>query len=97
LPDDVKQARREQLMLAQQEVAFRWNEAQLGRQMQVIIDAPVPGQQRAFVGRSYADAPEVDGVVYVTGSGLKSGDIVPCEIVASRQYDLAGVAAGNPR
>jgi ribosomal protein S12 methylthiotransferase len=97
LPDGLKQARRERLMLAQQEVAFQWNEAQIGGQMQVIIDAPVPGEEQAFVGRSYADAPEIDGVVYVTGNSLKPGRIVPCEIVAARHYDLIGVAMEDPR
>jgi ribosomal protein S12 methylthiotransferase len=49
------------------------------------------------VGRSYADAPEVDGAVYVTGDGLAAGQIVPCEIVAAREYDLIAAAIGPPR
>jgi len=99
----IKELRRERLMAAQQAVAFAWNEAQLGRRLDVMIDRPVsgeqrlPGQQRAWIGRSYADAPDVDGVVYVTGKKLRSGQIVSCEIVASRQYDLVGVAVGKPR
>ena len=43
----------------------------------VLIDRCVPGQRNAYVGRSYADAPEIDGVVYVTGEGLAPGRIVP--------------------
>ena len=42
-------------------------------------------------------APEVDGAVYVTGSSLEPGQIVPCEIVAARDYDLVAVAVGDPR
>ena len=49
------------------------------------------------MGRSYADAPEVDGVVYVTGEGLAPGQIVPCEIVATRGYDLIGAAVARRR
>ena len=44
--------------------------------LDVILDAPVPGQPQAWIGRSYADAPDVDGVVYVTGEGLAAGQIV---------------------
>ena len=51
----------------------------------------------AWIGRSYADAPDVDGVVYVTGEGLAAGAIVPCEIVARSEYDLVAAAIGEPR
>ncbi len=92
LPEDVKEARRAQLMTEQQKIAFAWNDAQQGRQLDVLIDAEVPGEESAWIGRSYADAPDVDGVVYVTGSGLRPGMMVRCEIVARRDYDLIGVA-----
>ncbi len=94
--EDVKESRRERLMAAQQEVAFAFNEAQLGRRLDVLIDRPVPGEKRAWIGRSYADAPDVDGVVYVTGKNLRPGQIVSCEMVASQGYDLVGVAVGKP-
>ena len=97
LPEEVKNERRERIMQVQQEVAFEWNEAQVGRQLDVIIDSAVPGQKTAWVGRSYADAPDVDGVVYVTGEKLSVGSIVPCEVVARAEYDLAAVAIGAPR
>ena len=52
-----------------------------------------------WTGRSVADAPDVDGLVFVTGDKqkLKAGDIVPVEIVATQDYDLVGVAAGHSR
>ena len=78
-------------LAAQQEIAFAWNEAQVGRTLDVLIDREMPGQPDVFVGRTYADAPEIDGAVYVTGEGLRPGQIVPCEIVAARGYDLIGV------
>ena len=56
----------------------------------MILDTAVPGEENAWIGRSYADAPDVDGVVYVTGEGLAAGSIVPCEIVARSEYDLVG-------
>ncbi len=101
LPDHVdeetKNARRERLMAAQQEVAFAWNEGQIGRQLEVLIDRPVPDERNAWIGRSYADAPDVDGVVYVSGKKLRPGQIVHCEIVATQEYDLIGAAVGKPR
>jgi len=60
--------------------------------MDILIDRDIFEEKDAYVGRSYADAPEIDGVVYVTGRNLRPGQIVPCEIVAARGYDLIGVA-----
>src|SRR4051794_13155138 len=97
LPEEVKNERRDRLMKAQQEVAFEWNEAQVGGRLDVIIDSAVPDEADAWIGRSYADAPDVDGVVYVTGEGLGVGKIVPCEIVARSEYDLVAAAIGDPR
>ncbi len=92
LPEEVRRERRDQLLAAQQKVAFAWSQAQVGRRMDVILDSPVPGQPQAFVGRTYADAPEVDGAAYVSGAELAAGQIVSCEIVAAQGYDLIGVA-----
>ncbi len=95
--DEVMESRRERLMAEQQSIAFAWNDAQVGRQLDVLIDAPVPGEDQAWIGRSFADAPDVDGVVYVTGEGLAVGELVPCEIVGSQGYDLIGAACGVAR
>jgi ribosomal protein S12 methylthiotransferase len=92
LPDEVRNSRRDRLLAIQQPIAFAWNGAQVGRQMDVILDRGVPGQRYAFVGRSYADAPEVDGTVYVSGKNLAPGQIVACEVVAARGYDLIAAA-----
>lgn len=97
LPEEVKAARRDRLMAVQQQLAFDWNDRQIGRQFDVLIDAPVPGQPEAWVGRSYAYAPDVDGIIYVSGLGLSAGKLVKCEIVARSEYDLVGVAIGEPR
>jgi ribosomal protein S12 methylthiotransferase len=97
LPEEVKNERRIRLMEVQQEVAFEWNDAQVGRRLDVIIDSAVPDEPNAWIGRSYADAPDVDGVVYVTGEDLAVGSLVPCEIVARSEYDLVAAAVGKPR
>jgi ribosomal protein S12 methylthiotransferase len=97
LPEDVKEARRERLMAEQQRIAFEWNAAQMGRRADVLVDRAVPGEKNAWIGRSAADAPDVDGVVYVSGKKLRPGHIVECEMVATSDYDLVGVAVGRPR
>lgn len=97
LPEDVKNDRRDRLMEVQQQVAFDWTESQIGRQVDVLIDAAEPEQEGVWIGRSYADAPDVDGVVYVTGEDLAVGKIVACEIVATSDYDLVAAAIGEPR
>lgn len=95
-------ARCDRLLAVQQEIAFAWGENQVGRRLDVLIDRDIPGPDTpgvgdAYVGRTYADAPEIDGLVYITGENLAAGRIVPCEIVAARDYDLIGAAVEEPR
>jgi len=90
IPDDVKQDRRNRVMAAQQEVAFAFQQSLVGQTLDVLIDGPAgpahgPGVWR---GRSYADAPDVDGLVYVRDRRLRPGDLIPCEIIAAEDYDL---------
>jgi ribosomal protein S12 methylthiotransferase len=92
IPQEIKNHRRDQLLAVQQYIAFKWNKSQVGKRHEVIIDSYIPGERNAYIGRSYADAPEIDGVVYVTGEKLKPGQIVDCEIVTTKEYDLIGVA-----
>jgi len=96
---EVMEARREQLMQMQQRIVFARNESQIGRTIDAILDQPVEGEKNVWLGRTAADAPDVDGLVFVTGDQhrLRAGDIVPVEIVATQEYDLIGVAAGKPR
>lgn len=98
VPDEVKRERRERLMAVQQRVAFQRNQARLGRQMDVLIDGPVPGESNVWLGRTKEDAPDVDGLVYVTEDEypLASGAITRCEIVAAQDYDLIAAALGKP-
>jgi ribosomal protein S12 methylthiotransferase len=100
LPDAIKQERRERVMQAQQAVAFDWCQGQVGNAMEVIIDKEIDASKNVWLARSYADAPDVDALVYVTGTAreqLKPGVIVPVEIVDSRGYDLVGSAIGPSR
>lgn len=97
LPEELKAERRDRLMAEQQTVAFEWGRRQVGQPMDVLLDRPVPEEKNAWIGRGYADAPDIDGVAYVSGKKLRAGDIVPCEIVAAQGYDLIAAATGRPR
>ena len=93
LPDDVKQARYEELMQLQQEIAFDFGESLVGFELDVLIDAEVETETEEHVwqGRTYADAPEIDGNVFVTGEGIRIGEFVPVEITGCDGYDLIGL------
>ena len=94
--EEVMESRRERLMAVQQEIAFRWCTAQVGQQHRVILDRRVPDQPSAWVGRTYADAPDVDGLVFVTegDTPLHAGEMVDVEVVGTHDYDLIAVAVG---
>ncbi|NLF09375.1 MAG: 30S ribosomal protein S12 methylthiotransferase RimO [Pirellulaceae bacterium] len=91
LPEDVRIARRDRLMRVQQAITFEWNASWVGKRLPAMIDRRVPGQEGAYIARGHADAPEVDGLIYVTGEGLQPGNIVDCEVVAADGYDLIAV------
>ena len=92
LPDDVKSARRDALMELQQEIAFDWARSMIGYELDCLIDEP-SDQEGLWLGRTFADAPEIDGIVYVQGEDLEPGQFVPAEIVNARDYDLVALAA----
>jgi ribosomal protein S12 methylthiotransferase len=89
LPEEVKEERRNRLMQAQQEVAFRWSQRQVGRELDVLVDRPDPDLPNYFLGRSYADAPDIDGVVRLKGKALRAGDLIRAKITGADGYDLA--------
>jgi len=92
LPEEVKQERRERLMAAQQEVAFAWGRGQVGKEIEVLVDAPDPEVPNHVLARGHADAPDIDGLVRVKGKNLRPGDLVRVKVTAADGYDLAGRA-----
>ena len=96
LPDEVKAARRDRVMAAQQPIAFAFNRGLVGRTLDVLIDGPAPDGKGLWLGRTYADAPDVDGVAYVQGPHLESGDLVAAEVVAAEGYDLIARVGSTP-
>ncbi len=90
LPEELKNARRDKLMELQQKIAFEFGDSLIGYELDVLIDAPIDDD--TWIGRSFADAPEIDGAVYVKGEGIGVGEIVPVEIEGRQDYDLVGSA-----
>ena len=92
LPDEVREARRARFMQVQEEVSARRLQRRVGTRQRVLIDEVGP---RVAIGRSSADAPEIDGVVYVRTGRRKVavGDFVEADIAAADAHDLHGALA----
>jgi ribosomal protein S12 methylthiotransferase len=92
VPQEVKQERWNALMARQQKISARRLKRKVGTRQQIIIDEVGPTVSK---GRSKADAPQIDGAVYVSSRRpLKVGEIVTAKIERSDQYDLHGSVAG---
>ena len=86
IPTEVKEERRARLMEQQQRISLERNQAQVGRTLNVLIEGRGDGLS---LGRSYRDAPEIDGVVIVEGD-LPLGKTAPVSITGAMVYDLTG-------
>ena len=90
IEEEVKEERRAEIMELQQEIAYEKADAMIGQKVMVMIEGKV-ADENAYVGRSYKDAPNVDGYVFVnTSLNLMTGDFVPVMITGSYEYDLIG-------
>ena len=90
VPQEVKEERRDEIMELQQEIAFEACEAMVGRELEVLIEGKV-ADENAYVGRTYMDAPGVDGMIFVnTGLELMTGDFVRVRVTGALEYDLIG-------
>ena len=90
IPEEVKEERRDEIMELQQEIAFEKSESMVGRVLDVMIEGKV-ADEAAYVGRTYMDAPNVDGYIFVnSGELFMSGDFVRVKVTGSNDYDLIG-------
>lgn len=90
LDEEIKEARRDCIMKLQQEISARAASGKVGREMAVLIEGYLY-EEDIYVGRTYMDAPKVDGNVFVRSEEeMISGDIVPVRITAASEYDLMG-------
>ena len=90
VPQMIKEERRDELMELQQDIAFEHCENMVGRILTVMIEGKV-ADEPAYVGRTYMDAPNVDGLIFVNGDvELMSGDFVRVKVTGAAEYDLIG-------
>lgn len=90
IPEEVKEERRAELMELQQEIVFEQAEDMTGKELLVMIEGKVVDED-AYVGRTYKDAPNVDGLIFVnTDQQLISGDFVKVKVTGAVEYDLIG-------
>lgn len=90
IPEEVKERRRDEIMKVQQEIAFQNAEDMLYRVVEVLIEGKLP-DENIFIGRTYRDAPNVDGYIFVSCSHeLVSGEYVKVQITDAKEYDLIG-------
>lgn len=90
IPEEVKENRQAELMELQQEIAFDLAEEMIGREVLVMIEGKV-ADENAYVGRTYKDAPNVDGLIFVeSDEELMSGDFARVRITKALEYDLMG-------
>ena len=93
VPQEVKEDRRDEIMELQQEIAFEKAEDMKGRVLEVMIEGKV-ADENAFVGRTYKDAPNVDGLIFVNADvPLMSGDFCRVRVTGALEYDLIGELA----
>lgn len=90
IPEEVKEERKDAILELQQEIAFDKAADMVGRTLYAMIEGKV-ADEPAYVARTYADSPDIDGYVFVnTGEMLMSGDFVKLKITGSAEYDLIG-------
>ncbi len=90
IPEEVKESRRNEIMEIQQQIVFSKSKSLAGSQMDVITEGYLP-EEEVYICRTYRDAPDVDGYVFVsTDWQLMSGEFIKVEITGSDGYDLAG-------
>ncbi|MBP3664091.1 MAG: TRAM domain-containing protein, partial [Tyzzerella sp.] len=90
IEESVKEDRQADLMELQQEIAFELAEEMIGKEVLVMIEGKV-ADENAYVGRTYKDAPNVDGLIFVeSDEELMSGDFAKVRVTGALEYDLIG-------
>ncbi len=95
MPEEVKLARRDELMEAQQAIAFDWALTQVNKELDVLIDGADAQFRGHYLGRTTADAPDIDCAIRVKAKNLRAGDFIRVKVTAADGYDLTGRAIGS--
>lgn len=90
VPQEIKEERRDELMELQQEISYDKGQERIGQVLTVMIEGKV-ADESAYIGRTYGDAPKVDGYIFVqTGELLMTGDFARVRVTGALEYDLIG-------
>jgi len=96
VPEEIKVQRRDEIMRLQADISREIMSGFVGQTMQILVDRPEPEWPALFQGRSWFQAPEVDGMTYISSQQARAGDMVDAEIVDSMSYDLSALALDEP-
>lgn len=91
VPEFIKKLRRNSIMRLQQKISFEKAEAEVGKELMVMVEGKMP-EEGAYVCRTYKDAPNVDGYLFLeTNKELMTGDFIRVKVTGAKEYDLMGV------
>lgn len=91
IEEEMKQQRRDEIMSLQQQISFEHGQSRVGEKITVLVEGYLP-EDGVYVGRTYMDAPEVDGYVFLqTEEPVTTGDFVRATIVRAEEYDMIAV------
>lgn len=89
--EKVKEQRKTELMEIQSKVSERWLKHFVGKRLSLIVDSTHPEWPGLYTGRAWFQAPEVDGMVYISGPNISPGELIEADILESYQYDLVAL------
>ena len=90
IPEEVKEQRRDELMSIQQGISYERSQELVGSVMKVMVEGRLP-EEDVYVGRTYRDAPDVDGYIFIKGDRpLVTGDFIMARVTGADEYDLTG-------
>ena len=89
VPEELKEERRDEIMELQQEISLEKGNDRIGQELLVMIEGKVSGES-AYIGRTYGDAPKVDGYMFV-----QTGELAKVKVTGAMEYDLIGELANE--
>ena len=92
IPIEIRRERRNQVMALQAEISAELLEAYLGRHLDILVEKTSPEWPGLHIGRAWFQAPEVDGITYISGPNVAPGQLVRAEITETHTYDLSALA-----
>jgi len=90
VPEETKQARLETVMRSQRRTAAEFARSMVGKTVDVVVERKSKEKRRRWEGRTYADAPDVDGIIYLPGKDLEPGMFARARVTRAFDYDLEG-------